>query len=106
MSGLNFFLDAGADPNFRGTPNVVLFIPTDANYRRWFQKHGSLPIKNAIRYSAFSIVDLLLDYGAILDEESLEYAKEATERSGHTDMEDYINEVWKKQHFNQISTDK
>jgi hypothetical protein len=94
---VKLFLDAGADPNFRGGSNVMLFIPTDANYRRLFQKYGSLPINNAIEFNAFSIVDLLLEHGAMVDEESLECAKEAANSSGHTDMEEYIKAVWEKQ---------
>jgi hypothetical protein len=101
------FLDAGADPNFKGDPGSrVLAIATDWNYKKYFEKYGQLPINAAIKQNAFTIVDMLLEYGSILDEESLECAKEATERSGHTDMEDYIKEVWEKQNLNQISTDK
>jgi hypothetical protein len=33
----------------------------------------------------------------MVDEESLECAKEATNSSGHTDMEEYIKAVWEKQ---------
>jgi hypothetical protein len=94
------FLDAGADPNLKGGSAPVLFIATDWNYRRYFKKHGRLPINVPIKYSAFSIVDLLLEYGAVLDEESLEYAKESTAFIGNSEMEDYIKEIWERQQAN------
>jgi hypothetical protein len=95
---IKLFLEAGADPNFRGAPGApILLIPTEASYRSYFERHGRLPINNAIKYSAFSIVDLLLQYGAILDDKSLDYAKEATELSGFTDMEEYIKFLREKQ---------
>jgi hypothetical protein len=46
------------------------------------------------------VVDLLLEHGAILDEESLECAREATERIGNTEMEDYIKGIWERQQAN------
>jgi hypothetical protein len=95
---VKLYLEAGADPNMKGSfSSHASFIQTESHYRRLYNKYGRLPITWAIKYSAFSIVELLLDYGAILDEKSLEYAKEATELSGHRDMEDYIKEVWEKQ---------
>jgi hypothetical protein len=94
---VKLFINAGADPNFRGGINTMLRIPIDANYRRYFNKHGILPINIAIKYNAFSIVELLLEHGSILDEESLVSAIEATKTSGHTDMEDYIKKLLKKQ---------
>jgi ankyrin repeat protein len=99
------FLEAGADPNMRGTGSSipVLLISTESNYRRWFNKNGNLAINTAIRFNAFSIVELLLSYGAILDERSRNMAKKATELSGgHTDMEDYIQAVWEKQQAERV----
>jgi hypothetical protein len=95
---VKLFLEAGADPNMKGSGvSARLFLQTERNYLRWYNEYGDLPIKWAIKYSAFNIVDLLLRYGAILDDYSLKAAKEATKISGYTDMEDYINEVWLKQ---------
>jgi ankyrin repeat protein len=95
---VKLYLEAGADPNMKGSfSSHASFIQTESHYRRLYNKYGHLPITWAIKYSAFSIVELLLDYGAILDGKSLEYAKETTELSGHRDMEDYIKEVWEKQ---------
>jgi ankyrin repeat protein len=95
---VKLFLDAGADPNFKGTGSPqVLLIPSNAAYKAYFKKYGRIPINSAIKYSAFTIVDLLLEYGSALDEESLLYAREATERIGNTVMEDYIKELLEKQ---------
>ena len=41
---VKLLLEAGADPNMRGTSSPdTLLIATDWNYRRWFNKYGSLP---------------------------------------------------------------
>jgi ankyrin repeat protein len=95
---VKLFLDAGADPNFKGTGSPqVLIPPSDERYNEYFKKYGELPINIAIEFSAFTIVDLLLEYGSVLDGESLLYAQEATERIGNTVMEDYIKELLEKQ---------
>jgi hypothetical protein len=95
---VKLYLEAGADPNFKGTAvSDVLLIPTDFNYRRYFNRYGYRPINEAIEYNAFSLVGLLLEYGALLDEEFFEYARAATELSGNRDMENYVEEIWKRQ---------
>jgi ankyrin repeat protein len=95
---VKLFLDAGADPNFKGTGSPqVLLIPSNTAYKAYFKKYGELPINFAILQSAFTIVDLLLEYGSVLDGESLLYAQKATERIGNTVMEDYIKELLEKQ---------
>jgi hypothetical protein len=76
---------------------TVLLIPTNFNYRRYYNRHGYRPINRAIEYNAFSLVDLLLEYGALLDEDSFGYAERATELSGNTDMENYVREIWERQ---------
>jgi hypothetical protein len=98
---VKLYLEAGADPNFKGTAtSELLLIPTDFNYRRYFNKYGYRPINLAIEYSAFSLVDLLLEYGALLDEESFEYSRKATELSGNRDMENYVEQIWRRQQEN------
>jgi hypothetical protein len=95
---VKLFLDAGADPNFKGTASPqVLLLPLNASYNEYFKKYGKLPINFAIKQNAFKIVDLLLEYGSVLDEESLLFAQEATKRIENSVMEDYINELLKKQ---------
>jgi hypothetical protein len=94
---VKMLLDAGADPNFMGGSYRVLLIATDANYKKYWKERGWLPINMAIRENVFSVVDLLLEHGAVLDEKSLDFARQATERSGSTEMEDYIRGVWERQ---------
>jgi ankyrin repeat protein len=95
---VKLFLEAGADPNMKGNGvSARLFLQTERNYLRWYNEYGILPINFAIEDNAFSIVELLLNYGALLDQESLKRARKATEKSGYTEMEDYIKEVWIKQ---------
>jgi hypothetical protein len=94
---VSLFLEAGASPNAKwGTTNPLL-PPTDSRYRKYFEEHGDSPINYAIEANLFSIVDLLLKYGAELDEFSLERAQTAAERSGSGDMEDYVKQLWEKQ---------
>jgi ankyrin repeat protein len=95
---IKLLLEAGADPNMKGAGYPArLLIGSDRNYRRWFNKHGELPINSAIEDNLFSIVELLLEYGAVLDDQSLESAKEAKGRSGSPEMEEYIKAVWERQ---------
>ncbi|MDR0321180.1 MAG: ankyrin repeat domain-containing protein [Treponema sp.] len=95
---IKLFLEAGADPNFKGADGLAPFsFNMDEAYKKYFEKNGKLPINSAIKYSTFTIVDLLLEYGATLDESCLETAKEATERIGNDDMEKYIKALWEKQ---------
>lgn len=96
------FLEAGASPNLKGTGGLAPFsftsvINKNKAYKNYFEEYGKLPIRVPIRYSAFDLVDLLLDHGAILDESCLEAAKEATEFIGNDDMEKYIQAIWEKQ---------
>jgi len=95
---VKLYLEAGAPPNLKGAPNSVLSIfNRDKIYKEYFETRGKLPINNAIKYSAFTVVDLLLEYGAILDETSLNAAREAKTNIGNDDMEKYIQAVWEKQ---------
>jgi hypothetical protein len=93
---VKLFLDAGADPNFKGLHGMTM-PPTDAAYKAFFEREGYLPITSPIKYNAFTIVDLLINNGAIIDETCLKAAKEATERIGNDDMERYIQDIWERQ---------
>ena len=91
-------LENGADPNLKWIGSEkVLFAATNWNYKRYFEKHGESPINHAIRYNSIKIVTLLLEYGARLDEKSLQLAQETTEQAGASEMEDLIKEQWAKQ---------
>ncbi|MDR1429327.1 MAG: ankyrin repeat domain-containing protein, partial [Spirochaetaceae bacterium] len=91
------FLDAGADPNFKGNPGGrILLIATDWNYKRYFKKNGWLPINYAIEENAFTIVDLLLEHGSTLDETSLRNAEIASTAVNDTAMLDYIRAKMKE----------
>jgi hypothetical protein len=95
---VRLFLEAGADPNLKGCSGFVPFsLNRDKAYKKYFEKEGYLPIETPIKYSAFDVVDLLLEHGAILDESCLEAGREATTRIGNDDMEKYIQAVWEKQ---------
>ncbi|WP_461247983.1 hypothetical protein, partial [Treponema sp. R6D11] len=95
---VKLFLESGAPPNMKGAPNSILFsFNKDKAYRKYNEEKGILPINFAIRFSAFTIVGLLLEYGAEIDEESLSTAREATSRIGNDDMEKYIQTIWEKQ---------
>lgn len=95
---LKILLENGADPNMRGRPfDKVLFPATDWNYNRYYKKHGKLAINSAIEYNSIKIVKLLFEYGAILDEKSVELAKQTTIKTGSSEMEELIMEHWNKQ---------
>ena len=95
---LKILLENGADPNMRGRPfDKVLFPATDWNYNRYYKKHGDLAINSAIEYNSIKIVKLLFEYGAILDEKSVELAKQTTIKTGSSEMEELIMEHWNKQ---------
>jgi hypothetical protein len=65
---------------------------TDAAYKKYFEKNGELAITIPVKYGAFDLVQLLLDYGAVLDESCLKYAEEATESigMGKAEMRKYL----------------
>ncbi|GHU09286.1 hypothetical protein FACS1894151_06730 [Spirochaetia bacterium] len=82
-------LEAGHDPNYMNAsgadPNLKYCLSPRLNPRvalEYYEKNGISAINCAIRFNLFSVVDLLLDNGVVLDEHSLEWAKIATERSG------------------------
>jgi hypothetical protein len=56
-----------------------------------------LPINFAIEYGAFSIVDLLLKNGAVLDSEFLDYTNKSVNIIGNSEMEKYVRELWEIQ---------
>jgi hypothetical protein len=94
---IKLYLDAGADPNIKYCPINSLFPPTEERYMRYFEENGDLPINDAIEDGLFSIVDLLLEYGAVLDHSSVERAKIATEKTGSIEMQEYIQKIWEQQ---------
>ena len=95
---LTLLLNSGADVNAKATPySMMLFPPTDWNYNRVFMKKGYTALNRAIRNNAFKLVDLLLSYGAVFDNETPEFMKKATELSGTTEMADYITKLMKEQ---------
>lgn len=98
VESVTILLNNGADPNLKWIGGEKVLIPaTDWNYLRYFKKHGKLPINNAIKYNAMKLASLLLEYGAILDEDSLKLAKETTKRTGSNEMEELIKKYWQKQ---------
>jgi hypothetical protein len=97
---VKLYLEAGADPNLKGMAAAsILSVATDKNYKKYYDEHGWLPINFAIEKNAFSIVDLLLEHGAYLDDQSFLCGREATERSGSAEMENYIRVMWEKQTY-------
>ncbi|MCR5290900.1 MAG: hypothetical protein K6E51_12990 [Treponema sp.] len=95
---VTILLNNGADPNLKWIGGEKVLIPaTDWNYLRYFKKHGKLPINNAIKYNAIKLATLLLNNGAILDEDSLKLATETTERTGSSEMEDLVKQQWEIQ---------
>ncbi len=98
LKSVETLLKNGADPNLKWIGGEKVLIPaTNWNYLRYFRKHGELPINNAIEYNAIKLVTLLLNNGAILDEESLMLATETTERTGSSEMEDLVRAQWERQ---------
>jgi hypothetical protein len=90
---VELYLNAGADPLAKFTSSKILHPATDKTYQEYYEKNGHLAINIAIRQNLFSIVDLLLQNGASLDDQSLEYAKIAASRSRTNDMEEYITSI-------------
>ena len=68
----------------------VLQPATDWNYNRYFKKYGISAINFAISENLFLIFDLLRKYGALLDKDSMLYAKQATDISSNMEMEDLV----------------
>ena len=98
LKAVKVLLDNGADPSMKWIGvEKILFPATKWNYLRYFKKYGKLPINNAIKYNAMKLVTLLLEYGAKLDEESLRFAKETTEQTGSSEMEELVKKQWKIQ---------
>lgn len=94
-------LEAGADPNMKALGSSKVLQPaTDWNYNRYFKKHGISAINFAISENLFLIFDLLREYGALLDEDSILYAKQATDISGNMEMEDLVKAQWIRQNGN------
>lgn len=97
-SVVKMFLENGSDPNFKGIGGEkILLLPYDWNYKRYFNKKGMFPINHAIKYNSLKIVNLLLEYGATLDEKSLEYAKQTTINTGSSEMENLVIQQWEIQ---------
>lgn len=91
---VKLLLEHGADPNMKCAGNKVLLIPTDWNYRRYNEKYGKSAINYCIEENYLLLFPLLIEYGAKLDEESLQLATETTERTGSTEMEDLVKKQW------------
>jgi hypothetical protein len=94
---IQLYLESGADPNLKYWSSNLLYPPTDRTYLKYYKKHGISAINAAITTNLFTIVDLLFEYGAILDDESFECAKKATGYSLSTDMADHVKALWEKQ---------
>lgn len=91
-------LQAGADPNMKGQAGEkVLLIATDWNYVHYWKKHGTLPVNFCIINNLTSVFNLLVEYGAKLDEESLKLAEETTEHTGSSEMEELVLAQWQIQ---------
>jgi hypothetical protein len=71
---VEILLEAGADPDYKGARNRLLYPSTDSNYKKYFEREGSRPVNYAISKNLPLIVDLLLQY-TTLDEESLKAAE-------------------------------
>ncbi|MBO5632928.1 MAG: hypothetical protein J5965_28050 [Aeriscardovia sp.] len=98
IESVTILLNNGADPNLKWIGGEKVLIPaTDWNYLHYFKKHGKPPINNAIKYNAMKLAILLLENGAILDEDSLKLAKEMTERTGSNEMEELVKKHWNLQ---------
>jgi hypothetical protein len=85
------YLNNGCNPNLKamGALNyeIMRIKPrNDATMQAYFNTHGITPLNAAIRKNLFTVVDLLLDNGAVLDSDSLAYAREATVNCGGNPM--------------------
>ncbi|MBP5442595.1 MAG: hypothetical protein J6Y60_05085 [Treponema sp.] len=98
---LKEFLEKGADPNAKGNHRAFDWQTYDDNLSyEAFQKMCKDPDATSPLYEAIkkgikweSQVDLLLEYGAILDESCLEAAK----LSGDKEMMEKINSLYDKE---------
>lgn len=98
FASVKFLLENGADVNMKYTgTNKILFPATDWNYRHYFEKYGETAINYSIKTNCLTIFNLLLEYGATLDKESLMLAKETTEQTGSAEMEELVKMKWKLQ---------
>jgi hypothetical protein len=94
---VKLLLDSGASPTMKWAQTKLLRPPTDKTYLTYFEKKGKTPINIAIAYNSVLIVDLLLSYGALLDDDSLREAKKVDEKSNSTNMYDYIQKKLEEQ---------
>lgn len=98
IESVKILLQNGADPNLKWIGGEKVLIPaTDWNYLRYFKKHGKSAINYCIEENYLLLFPLLIDYGAILDEDSLKLARETTERTGSNEMEELVKAHWQKQ---------
>lgn len=91
---IKLLLKHGANPNVicpEAFPSYKL--STEEDTIRYFKENGIRPIDNAIRRNLFSIVELLVEHGTKLDDQSIIYAKKATAASGNPEMENYIRKL-------------
>jgi hypothetical protein len=86
---VKILIEAGADIDYKGAPNRLLFPDDNISYERYFKKEGKRPINLAIQKKLYNVVDLLLDYTTI-DEDSLKAAKESDDLI----MIEKINSLW------------
>ncbi|MGN0740528.1 MAG: ankyrin repeat domain-containing protein [Treponema sp.] len=95
---VKLLLERGADPNLKCIYGErVLFPATDWNYRRYFNKYGKSAINYCIEENYLLLFPLLIEYGALLDNDSLKLAAETTERTGSTEMEELVKKQWEIQ---------
>ncbi len=95
---VKILLRSGADPNFKCIyGEKSLFPATDWNYKRYFSKHGKTAINYCVEGNFLSLFSLLIDYGAKVDKESLRLAKETTEQTCSSEMEELVKMHWKLQ---------
>ena len=98
---VRILLENGADPNLKCIyGEKILFPATDWNYKRYFNKHGETAVNYCIKGNFLTLFSLLIEYGAIINDESLKLASETTERTGSSEMEELVKEQWKKQNRN------
>lgn len=92
------FLKEGADPNMKGHPfpfshsRRLLFFSDKKAFKYFNSPEATTPLYEAIKKGIVweSQVDLLLEYGAVLDETCLEAAR----LSGDEEMVEKINKLW------------